>query len=321
MYLDHHAVQRIAHILEQIDNPALLMDDGGNVLYPEGDQRHLTLPEAVRNDPSRPLIYGGVTLIGIRPEHLPGEEGRLYLCLTGDSGDVRNCAVLASELIGMILKVDIGATDRSQALRLILRGENDAAEMESLAAAHGFEMDGERCVVCLYSRTLTCDQISQQLSEVLDAERDMFTDMSRHSVAVVRQLPRESSFEDLQKLPADLENAFAEADMDVLIGVSDPRENLTHQRGQSFSGGRAGVSVSQASAGTLSGHHSQRSRSRLRRANLQRADGAAVQRGDGAHHRGVFQKQPEPFRSRPEAVYSQKHAGLPAGKGAAAHGI
>ena len=32
MYLDHHAVQRIAHILEQIDNPALLMDDGGNVL-------------------------------------------------------------------------------------------------------------------------------------------------------------------------------------------------------------------------------------------------------------------------------------------------
>ena len=227
MYLDHHAVQRIAHILEQIDNPALLMDDGGNVLYPEGDQRHLTLPEAVRNDPSRPLIYGGVTLIGIRPEHLPGEEGRLYLCLTGDSGDVRNCAVLASELIGMILKVDIGATDRSQALRLILRGENDAAEMESLAAAHGFEMDGERCVVCLYSRTLTCDQISQQLSEVLDAERDMFTDMSRHSVAVVRQLPRESSFEDLQKLTADLENAFAEADMDVLIGVSDPRENLT----------------------------------------------------------------------------------------------
>ena len=213
MYLDHHAVQRIAHILEQIDNPALLMDDGGNVLYPEGDQRHLTLPEAVRNDPSRPLIYGGVTLIGIRPEHLPGEEGRLYLCLTGDSGDVRNCAVLASELIGMILKVDIGATDRSQALRLILRGENDAAEMESLAAAHGFEMDGERCVVCLYSRTLTCDQISQQLSEVLDAERDMFTDMSRHSVAVVRQLPRESSFEDLQKLPADLENAFAEAAM------------------------------------------------------------------------------------------------------------
>ncbi len=51
---DHHAVQRIAHILEQIDNPALLMDDGGNVLYPEGDQRHLTLPEAVRNDPSGP---------------------------------------------------------------------------------------------------------------------------------------------------------------------------------------------------------------------------------------------------------------------------
>ena len=68
MYLDHHAVQRIAHILEQIDNPALLMDDGGNVLYPEGDQRHLTLPEAVRNDPSRPLIYGGVTLIGTTPK-------------------------------------------------------------------------------------------------------------------------------------------------------------------------------------------------------------------------------------------------------------
>ena len=90
MYLDHHAVQRIAHILEQIDNPALLMDDGGNVLYPEGDQRHLTLPEAVRNDPSRPLIYGGVTLIGIRPEHLPGKrEG----CISALPETAATCAI------------------------------------------------------------------------------------------------------------------------------------------------------------------------------------------------------------------------------------
>ena len=218
---------------------------------------------------------------------------------------MRNCAVLASELIGMILKVDIGATDRSQALRLILRGENDAAEMESLAAAHGFEMDGERCVVCLYSRTLTCDQISQQLSEVLDAERDMFTDMSRHSVAVVRELPRESSFEDLQKLPADLENAFAEADMDVLIGVSDPRENLGRQAARR-------PSAEAREAINVGSHFRADERVFLYRrlllerflatipneagaaygaANLQRADGAAVQRGNGAHHRGGFRER------------------------------
>ena len=45
MYLDYRVTARIARILNMIDMSALLLDSGGNVLLPEGDQRTFTIPE------------------------------------------------------------------------------------------------------------------------------------------------------------------------------------------------------------------------------------------------------------------------------------
>ena len=39
MYLDHRVTAKITHILEQIDMSALLMDNNGTVVLPEGDAR------------------------------------------------------------------------------------------------------------------------------------------------------------------------------------------------------------------------------------------------------------------------------------------
>lgn len=225
MYLDHSALQRISHVLEQIDNMALMMDDRGNVIYPEDDQRQLILPEAIRSNPFEPLVYGGVTLIGTKGDRAAGDEETYFLCLSGDSADVRNCAILCGELIGLILRVDVGRMDRAQALQLILRGESDVSEMESMAAAHAIPLEQNRCVVCLHSRTHNCEQIVECLAPLL-AEEDCHADVSRHTLALVKALPEDAGFEQLRKMANAMDDAFQDAGMNVLIGVSDPRIRL-----------------------------------------------------------------------------------------------
>lgn len=226
MYLDHRAALRIARTLSQIDIPALLMDEQGNVLLPEGDRRQLTLPEAVKTNPTEPLVYGGVTLIGARSEHGSKDEQQLFLCLSGDGADVRNCAILCSELIGMILRVDMDHTDRAQALRLIIRGETDASEMEALASTHDIPMEMPRCVMYIHSQNHTSEQMGQKLAELEMDKGDMFTDVGRHVIALVRALPQTSDIDALMGLARSVNELFEEAGMDVLIGVSDPRTML-----------------------------------------------------------------------------------------------
>lgn len=242
MYLDHRAALRIARVLEQIDIPALLMDDQGNVILPEGDQRQLTLPEAVRQNPTEPMLYGGVTLIGARGEHSARDEQQLFLCLNGDGAEVRNCAVLCAELIGMILRVDMGHTDRDQALRLILRGETDGTELESLAAAHDIPVESGRCVIYLHARELTGDQVTKQLRTLIDEEADMLTEVGRHSVALVKALPENPDYDELGVQVQAFDAAFQDAGVDVMIGVSEPRA-LLRELPDAFSEAREAINV------------------------------------------------------------------------------
>ena len=128
MYLDHRITVKIARILEMIDLDAFLMDGSGNVVLPEGDQRVFTIPEGLLQNPTMPFVYGGVTLIGT------SEEQPVFVCLHGDSEDVKKCAVLCAELINQLTREDMSHTSREQSLRMMLRGEVEGAEFESLAA-------------------------------------------------------------------------------------------------------------------------------------------------------------------------------------------
>ena len=119
MYLDHRVTAKITRILEQIDMSALLMDGNGTVVLPEGDNRQLSLPDQLRRDPTTPMVYGGVTLIGT------DDRQPLFICLHGDSQEVKNCAILCAELINMLVHVDLGHATREQAVRLMLRGDRD----------------------------------------------------------------------------------------------------------------------------------------------------------------------------------------------------
>lgn len=227
MYLDHRSLQRIGRILENVENKALLMDEHGIVIYPENDGRQLTLPEAILKNPLVTLVYGGVTLIGIRVEHLPKDESMLFLCLEGDNKDVRSCARLCAELIAASLKTGSSGTDAHQALRHILKGEADISELESLAMAHSIPMDQHRFVMCIYSRTVQSDIIAKAVDALIDHDNDIYTDISRSTLVIIKALQDEHGFDNIKNVTQLIYSGLHNAGFDVIIGVSDPRRLIS----------------------------------------------------------------------------------------------
>lgn len=221
MYLDHRIMAKISGILERIDMSALLMDSTGTVVLPEGDNRQLTLPDALKRDPTTPMVYGGVTLIGTE------ENQPLFICLHGDSQEVKNCALLCAELINMLMRVDIGQATREQSVRLMLRGDVDGAELESLAAEHEIPLECERCVLYLYFQDTEADDAQQILKDTIDQENDILTEVGRHSLALLKRV-NDSNGEEVSQLASAIDNTFLmETGKPVYIGVSEPRSDLS----------------------------------------------------------------------------------------------
>ena len=221
MYLDHRVTIKIARILNMIDMSALLLDNSGNVILPEGDQRVFNLPDAIRQNPTEPLVYGGITLIGT------ADDQPVFVCLQGNSEEVKKCALLCAELINMLLREDMSQTNREQSLRLILRGEVETSEFESLAAEHDIPMHGNRCVLYFYFQDLDAEAALQMMSDGLDSEDDLMTEVGRHSVAMLKKLSDEEPFEEMEEYARAIENSFlTETGKDVFVGVSETARKL-----------------------------------------------------------------------------------------------
>ena len=202
MYLDHRVTVKIARILNMIDLSALLLDNSGSVILPEGDPRVLNLPEAIRTNPTMPLVYGGFTLIGT------SEDQPVFICLTGDSEDVKKCAVLCAELINMMLREDMSQTNREQSLRMMLRGEVETSEFETLAAEHGIPMQANRCVLYFYFQDLEAEAALQMMNDGLDSEEDMLTEVGRHSIALLKVMHPDETSRSCRSTPAPSRTPF-----------------------------------------------------------------------------------------------------------------
>ena len=221
MYLDHRITGKIARILDMVDMSALLLDASGSVILPEGDQRSFTMPEELLQNPTMPFVYGGVTLIGT------AEEQPVFVCLHGDSEDVKKCAVLCAELINLMLREDMSQTNREQALRMMLRGEVEGAEFESLAAEHEIPMQKNRCVLYFYFQDMEVEPAMQLMSGTLSDGDDMMTEVGHHSVAMLKTVNEENGMEEIEEYANAFESSFLmESGSPVFIGISDPRPEL-----------------------------------------------------------------------------------------------
>ena len=222
MYLDHRITVKIARILDMVDMSALLLDAGGAVILPEGDQRVFSMPDELLQNPTMPFVYGGVTLIGT------SEDQPAFICLHGDSEDVKKCAVLCAELINMMLREDMSQTSRDQALRMMLRGEVEGAEFESMAAEHDIPLQMRRCVLYFYFQDLEVESAMQLMGSAMTEGEDMITEVGHHSVAMLKKVGEESGIEEIEEYASAFENSFlTESGTTVFIGISDPRDELS----------------------------------------------------------------------------------------------
>ena len=221
MYLDHRITIKIARILDMVDMSALMLDAEGNVILPEGDQRVFTLPEELKLNPTMPFVYGAMTLIGT------SEEQPVFICLHGDSEDVKKCAVLCSELINMLLREDMSQTTREQAVRMMLRGEVEGSEFESLAAEHDIAMQKNRCVLYFYFQDMEVESAMQLIGSALEDNDDLITEVGHHSVAMIKTVSEEEGLEAVEEFANAFESSFLmETGSPVYIGLSNAREDL-----------------------------------------------------------------------------------------------
>ena len=221
MYLDHRITVKIARILNMIDMSALLLDNSGSVILPEGDQRVLTLPENILANPTVPFVYGGVTLIGT------DDEQPVFICLQGISDDVKKCAVLCAELINVMMKEDLSQTSREQSLRLMLRGDVEGAEFESMATEHEIPMLANRCVLYFYFQDVEIESAMQLMSNAIDNDQDMITEVGHHAIAMLKVVDEEPNFTELEEYANAIESSFlTESGTVVYVGISDPCKDL-----------------------------------------------------------------------------------------------
>ena len=200
----------------------MLLDTNGQVILPEGNDRELTLPEVLRSNPTQPLVYGGFTLIGT--------EGTqpLFLCLPGDSSDVCSCAILASELVSSMTRVELPNADREQTFRSILRGEVEGAEMETMALEHEIALEQDRCVLMLHLQNVDAESALNILSAITgDNSDDAVVEMDRHTLVLVKKLDEQGDYDDIDQLGQAIENTFmSEANHQVYIGIGEMKPTL-----------------------------------------------------------------------------------------------
>lgn len=221
MYLDHRITSKIARILEMIDLSALLMDANGNVILPEGDSRVFKLPEAICSNPTMPLVYGGVTLIGT------SEDQPVFICLQGDSEEIKKCAILCAELINMVMREDLAHTNCEHSLRLMLRGEIESSEFESLAAEHNIPLEKKRCVLYFYFTDIEAETAMPILSNGMDSDNDMIAEVGRHSLAMMKGVDEDVNFDELEEYAKAIEMTFlTETGSPVYVGISNQRDDL-----------------------------------------------------------------------------------------------
>ena len=222
MYLDHRIIAKIARILSKINMPVMLLDNNGHVILPEDNHREFTLPESLRQNPTKPMIYGGFTLIGT--------EGNqpLFLTFPGDSADVSSCAVLCAELINMLTRVDLPHADKEQSYRCILREEVEGAELESLAMEHGIPIERNRCVILLHLSHVDTETALNILQNIVPEEsNDIVVEIDRHTVVLIKVLDEQEDYEEMEQLGLAIESTFVnETSYPVFIGIGEPKKNL-----------------------------------------------------------------------------------------------
>ncbi len=238
MYLNQHMLARISGILTQLSMPVLLLDHSGQVILPESNEKSLTLPEALLNDPYNPYVNGAFTLIGIN------DVEPMFLCFSGNSAEVDACARLCAQLVNMILKDEKSSTTIDNSIRMILEGEIDASEIEALSIEQKLSMNAQRTVIYALFTETRSETVTPIIRDLFSPEDgDYVCEVGRHAVAIVKQINDETEIGDIEQYAMALQNTFLlETGSAACIGIGESKDNLK-QLNESMQEAKKAISI------------------------------------------------------------------------------
>ena len=223
MYMDHRIISKISKVLARMDMSVMVLDGNGLVILPEDDPRVFALPEALLKNPTQPMVYGGVTLIGT------DDTQPVYVCLQGDSPEVRNCAVLMAQLISTVAQNDLEQADASQSMRLVLRGEIDGNELTNVAREYSIPLQKARAVVLFQFPNLDEEKSIAIIRKHIDENAgDMLMDMGRHTAAMIYHVDAHAEGFNVEKFVEKVIRSYQEqTGQSMNAGISDVREDIS----------------------------------------------------------------------------------------------
>ena len=223
MYMEHRIISKISKVLARMDMSVMVLDGNGLVILPEDDPRVFALPEALLKNPTQPMVYGGVTLIGT------DDTQPVYVCLQGDSQEVRNCAVLMAQLISTVAQVDMEQADVSQSMRLVLRGEIDGNELTNVAREYSIPLQKARAVALFQFPNLDEEKSLAIIRKfIAEDSGDMLMDMGRHTAALIYHADAHSEGWSVERFAENVVKSYREQTGQVMyVGISDIKEDIS----------------------------------------------------------------------------------------------
>lgn len=238
MYMDHRIISKISKVLARLDMSVMLLDGNGLVILPEDDPRVLALPEALLKNPTQPMVYGGVTLIGT------DDTQPVYVCLQGDSQEVKNCAVLMAQLISTVAQNDLEQADATQSMRLVLRGEIDGNELTNVAREYGIPLQKNRAVALFQFPNLDEEKSIVIIRQFISEESgDMLMDMGRHTAALIYHVDGHAEGASVDKFAEKVvKGCEQQTGQSMNVGISDVREDIS-ELADAYAQARESISV------------------------------------------------------------------------------
>ncbi len=222
MYLSQHILARLSVIFSQLSMPVMLLDNTGQVILPESNNKSLTLPEQLLADPYTPYINGAFTLIGTN------ELEPMFLCLSGSSDEVVSCAKLCAQLVNLVLKDEKNTASVETGMRLILEGEVEASEVGALANELQIESDIERTVIYVHFDETRSESVIPIIRNLIAEEsQDYAFEVGRYAVAIIKRIDPDFEEDQLDQYAAALQNTLlSEIGCNTIIGVGCIKGNL-----------------------------------------------------------------------------------------------
>lgn len=187
---DKQMVDQLLGTLEGLNAQVLLFDENG-ISVPNGVVR--VMPRF--GDYDTMVIDDGYTWVRTNVSTVA------YVCVEGMDEVAADTARLAAALTES-LAADPPANDRTDVIRSALREELSGPELETLAVEHGITVPMERCVMLLHG-------VTPAVRELVDVgEEDIFVEMDRHSLVLLKSMDNIDGYEELVQLAEAMEQTI-----------------------------------------------------------------------------------------------------------------